>query len=486
MLATAMMSLDSTIANVALPHMQGSMATTLDQITWVLTSYIVASAILTAPSGWLAARFGIRRVFLVSVAGFTAASVLCGLAETLPQMVLFRILQGACGAALAPLSQAALLDAYPREQHGFAMAIWGMGVTVAPILGPTLGGWLTDNYNWRWVFYINVPLGILAYTLLASQLPHRHARAERPFDWLGFMMLSVAVGAFQLMLDRGQQLDWFGSTEIVVEAVLAGLFAYFLVVHTATARRHPFVDPVLLRDRNFLSCCVLTFVVGVVLFATLALLPPLMQGLLGYPVVLSGLLLAPRGLGSMLSMMLITRLVNRVDPRALVVTGFVVAAAAQWQMSGFSLAVGPRDILVSGIVQGVGVGLIWVPLSTLAFATLPTTLRGDAASLLGLIRNIGSSAGIAVVGALLARNTQINHAQLGEQLTVFGAQHLPRMLQGSPELLNVELTRQASMIAYLNDFHLMMFASLLAAPFVLLLRRPAAGSGGGEAAMLAD
>jgi DHA2 family multidrug resistance protein len=486
MLATAMQSLDSTIANVALPHMQGAMATTLDQVTWVLTSYIVASAILTAPSGWLAARFGIRRVFLVSVAGFTLASVLCGLAETLPQMVLFRVIQGACGAALAPLSQAALLDVYPREQHGSAMAIWGLGVTVAPILGPTLGGWLTDNYNWRWVFYINVPLGVLAYMLLASELPKRHRRAERPFDWTGFIILSVAVAAFQLMLDRGQQKDWFGSTEIVVEAVLAGLFFYFLVVHTATTRRRPFIDPILLRDRNFMAACVLIFVVGVVLFATLALLPPLMQDLLGYPVVLSGLLLAPRGLGSMVAMMIIGRIINRVDARVLVGCGFLIAAIAQWQMAGFSLSVGPRDILVSGIVQGIGVGLIWVPLTTLAFATLPPTMRADAAGLLSLIRNIGSSAGISVVGALLARNTQINHAQIGEHITGFNLHQLPGMLMNNPALLNAEVTRQANMIGYLNDFHLMMIASLIAAPFVLLLRRPAFSSGGGEAAMLAD
>ena len=484
MLATAMQSLDATIATVALPHMQGSMATTLDQITWVLTSYIVASAILTAPSGWLAGRFGIRRVFLVSVAGFTAASVLCGLAESLPQMVLFRILQGAFGAALAPLSQAALLDAYPREEHGSAMAIWGMGVTVAPILGPTLGGWLTDNYNWRWVFYINVPLGALAYLLLAGQLPRQRARVKRSFDWTGFLLLSVAVGAFQLMLDRGQQKDWFGSAEIVLEAVAAALFLYFLVVHTVTTRRHPFVDPALLRDRNFAASCVLIFVVGVVLFATLALLPPLMQGLLGYPVVLSGLLLAPRGVGSMLAMLVVGRVINRVDARLLVGVGFLVAAAAQWQMAGFSLAVGPRDILVSGIVQGIGIGLIWVPLTTLAFATLPAAMRGEAAGLLSLIRNIGSSAGIAAVGALLARSTQINHAQLGEHLTPFRLHEMAPMLQASPALLNSELTRQASMIGYLNDFHLMMIASALAAPLVFLLRRPPHGQA--EGTVLAD
>jgi DHA2 family multidrug resistance protein len=473
MLATAMMSLDSTIANVALPHMQGSMATTADQITWVLTSYIVAAAILTAPTGWLASRFGIRKVFLVSVAGFTTASVLCGMAATLPQMVLFRILQGSFGASLAPLSQAALLDAYPRERHGSAMAIWGLGVTVAPILGPTLGGWLTDNYNWRWVFYINVPLGVLAYLLLADQLPRRSPRTDKPFDWAGFVMLSVAVAAFQLMLDRGQQKDWFGSTEIVVESVLAGLFLYFLIVHTATTRRHPFVDPALLRDRNFSAACVLTFVVGIVLFATLALLPPLMQGLLGYPVVLSGLLLAPRGLGSMVAMLLIGRIINRIDPRLLVGLGFVIAAIAQWQMSGFSLDVGTRDILMTGIVQGVGVGLIWVPLSTLAFATLPASRRGEAASLMNLIRNLGSSVGISLVTTLLARNIQINHAQIGEHLTPFRLHELPAMLQNNLPLLDAEVNRQASMIAYTNDFHVMMIATALAAPLVFLLRRPA-------------
>src|SRR5690606_25548488 len=298
MLATIMQALDTTIANVALPHMQGTMGATYEQIAWVLTSYIVAAAICMPLTGFVAARFGRRRLFLWSVVGFTITSMLCGAAQNLEQIVLFRLLQGVFGASLVPLSQAVLLDAYPREQHGSAMALWGLGVMVGPILGPTLGGWLTEYYDWRWVFYINLPFGILAWLGITAYVHETPLQHGRRFDWFGFAMLSLAIGAFQMMLDRGHTLDWFASTEIAVEAILAGAGLYLFVAHMLT-HDHPFLEPQLFRDRNFVVGLLFIFVVGMILLTTMTLLPPFLQNLLGYPVVDVGVLLAPRGVGTM-------------------------------------------------------------------------------------------------------------------------------------------------------------------------------------------
>ena len=316
MLATIMQALDTTIANVALPYMQGSLSATLDQVNWVLTSYIVAAAIAMPVTGFLVARYGRKAVFLGAVAGFTVASVLCGIAASLEQMVLFRLLQGIFGAPLVPMSQSVLLDSYPKEQHGSAMAIWGVGVMVGPILGPTLGGYLTDTYNWRWVFYINLPVGILTFVGLSAYLSDS-ARRTVNFDWFGFLALSIAIGSFQMMLDRGEQLDWFSSPEIVIEFVVAGLALYMFLVHTFTAEE-PFIDPRMFNDRNFSLGLALIFMVGIILLATLALLTPYLQNLMGYPVLTAGMVLAPRGMGTMVAMMLLGRLINRVDARLLV------------------------------------------------------------------------------------------------------------------------------------------------------------------------
>ncbi|MCD6735559.1 MAG: DHA2 family efflux MFS transporter permease subunit, partial [Burkholderiaceae bacterium] len=298
MLATIMQALDTTIANVALPHMQGSLGATYDQISWVLTSYIVAAAIVMPLTGFLSARFGRKRIFMASIVGFTITSMLCGAAMNLTQIVLFRLLQGVFGASLVPLSQAVLLDTYPRERHGPAMALWGLGVMVGPILGPTLGGWLTEYYDWRWVFYINLPFGLLAWFGLGLYVRETELDTRRRFDLAGFAMLSLGVGALQMMLDRGGTLDWFASTEIVAEAMLAGLGLYLFVVHIFT-HAHPFIEPALFRDRNFSVGLLFIFVVGMILLTTMTLLPPFLQNLMGYPVVDVGLLLAPRGVGTM-------------------------------------------------------------------------------------------------------------------------------------------------------------------------------------------
>src|SRR4051812_7417458 len=314
MLATIMQALDTTIANVALPHIQGSLSASQEQIAWVLTSYIVAAAIMTPLTGWLADRYGRKRVFLVSVVGFTIASALCGLAFNLPEMVIYRLLQGICGAALVPLSQALLLDINPPEKHGQAMAIWGVGIMIGPILGPALGGWLTDNYSWRWVFFINLPVGVLACFGILAFVTERRSEGAMRFDFFGFATLALAVGAAQMMLDRGEIRNWFGSTEIVIEAVLAATALYLFIVHTATAKR-TFLSRGLLKDRNFIAGTIFMFFVGVVLYGTLALQPQMLQGVLHYPVITTGIVTAPRGIGTMVAMMIVGRIITRSDAR---------------------------------------------------------------------------------------------------------------------------------------------------------------------------
>ena len=468
MVASIMQALDTTIANVALPRIQGSLSATQDQITWVLTSYIIATAIMMPLSGWLAGQFGRKRIFLISIAVFTFASVLCGLAQTLPQMVAFRGLQGLGGAALVPMSQAVLLDINPPERHGRAMAVWGMGVILGPIIGPALGGWLTDDYNWRWVFYINVPFGIVSFLGVLTFLAESPRKRTR-FDFFGFITLSFALGALQMMLDRGPLKDWFGATEVWIEATIAAVAFYLFAVHTATARDPPFVSPSLFRDRNFLTGNMFVFVVGVVLFATLALLPPLLQEHMGYPVFLTGLITAPRGIGTLISMVLVGRLIGRIATRYLILFGLLATAFSLWQMSGFSLLMDGAPVIWSGFIQGFGTGFVYVPLAAVAFATLNPQLRNEATAVFNLTRNIGSSIGISVVEALLVRNTQVMHVALASHLTRYaGAQGVSAGT--GLALLNARVTEQAAMIAYNDDFKLMMILTICVIPFVFLLR----------------
>ena len=487
MLATIMQALDTTIANVALPHMQGSMGATQDQISWVLTSYIIAAAIFMPLTGFVSARFGRKRVFMFSVVGFTLASMLCGAAQTLEQMVLFRLLQGVFGASLVPLSQSVLLDTYPREKHGSAMALWGVGVMVGPILGPMLGGWLTESYSWRWVFYINLPFGILAWLGLAAFVKETPRDAGRRFDLLGFGLLALAIGALQMLLDRGQSQDWFASPEIVLEAVLAALALYLFVVHTFT-HPQPFIEPAIFRDRNFSIGLLFIFVVGIILLATMALLPPFLQQLLGYPLVDVGLVLAPRGIGTMLAMMVVGRLAGRIDARVNVLSGLLLTSFSLWEMTRFTTEIAAWDVVRTGLVQGVGLGLLFVPLSTLSFSTLAPRFRTEGAALFSLMRNLGSSIGISVVMAYLIWRSQANHAAFSEYITPFNLA-LERAVQagsldsGSPAglaAINAEVTRQAVTLAYLQDFRLMMFITLAAVPLVWLLKpvRPGSDAGG--------
>lgn len=479
MLATIMQALDTTIANVALPHMQGSMSATQDQISWVLTSYIVAAAIFMPLTGFLTARFGRKRIFILSVVGFTIASMLCGAAQNLTQIVLFRLLQGVFGAALVPLSQAVLLDSYPKEKHGSAMAMWGMGVMVGPILGPMLGGWLTEHYSWRWVFYINLPFGLLAWFGLSKYLQETEIEHSRRFDLMGFAFLTLAIGALQMMLDRGESLDWFASREVVIEGVLAGLCFYMFVAHIFTDK-HPFIEPGLFKDRNFTLGLLAIFIVGIILLATMALMPPFMQSLMGYPVIDVGLLLAPRGVGTLIAMFVVGKIANKVDPRITIMFGLLLTILSLWEMTFFNTDITGWDIVRNGIGQGLGLGFIFVPLSTITFSTLAKHYRNEGTSLFSLMRNFGSSIGISVVITNLAHNTQANHAAFADYITPFSLPLRQAVEAGVYDLeteqglmaINAEVTRQAATLAYLQDFRLMMWVTLCAVPLILLLRHP--------------
>jgi DHA2 family multidrug resistance protein len=485
MVASILQALDNTIANVALPRMQGSLSATQDQMTWVLTSYIVAAAIMTPLTGWLADRFGRKPLFLVSIIGFTLASALCGMAQSLDQIVLFRVLQGLFGAALIPMSQAVLFDVYPPSQHGRAMALWGVGVVLGPTLGPMLGGWLTDNYSWRWVFYINVPFGVLAVLGVLAYFPDT-THARKRFDFFGFATLSIAVGALQLLLDRGPIKDWFNSGEIRLDAALCVLAFYFFVTHTLTARQ-PFIRLALYKDRNFFTGNILIFVVGVTLFATLALLSPMLQGLLGYSVFQSGLVTAPRGAGTLLAMIIVGRAMGHMDARLIIGIGLALTAYSLWLMSHFSMQLPMSSIVWSGAIQGLGTGIVYVPMAALTFATLPSALRNEGTALFNLIRNIGSSVGISTVQGLMVRNTQVVHSSIAQHLTpLLVAQHALSRFRGAAATaaLNGQVTAQATMIAYIDDFYFMLLLTLLAIPLLLLVRKPSRGAAGSKDVVL--
>ena len=482
--ATVLQSLDQTIANVALPYMQGSFSASYDEITWVLTSYITATAVMTAPVGWLAARFGRKPLFLVAIVGFTVSSMLCGAAQSLAQIVLFRLLQGMFSASLVPLSQATLLDIYPHERRGFAMAIWGMGVMLGPILGPTLGGYLTETYNWRYVFYINLPFGLAAATGLMIFLPGGRGSSRLRFDWVGFAVLTMGIGALQLMLDRGQDQDWFSSSEIVTEAVLASLGIYLFLVHMVWGRQ-PLIRPELFRDMNFASGLAMMFAVGTLLVSSLALMTPWLQVLSNYPVETAGLVMAPRGIGNLATITLSGRLSGKVDARLLVGAGLLMICFSFYLMTGWTPDVSEHEIIVAIVIQGGGMGLVFTPLQVLAFATLPASMRTEGASLFSLLRNIGAAIGVSVTSSLLAHNSQALHEMIGASVNPFNRAlqtvgpmgiHVHRWLDPASRegaaLLDRMINQQAQIVAYVDDYVLLIMTTLPALLLLLLMRMP--------------
>jgi DHA2 family multidrug resistance protein len=483
--ATLMQALDQTIANVALPYMQGSLSATTDEITWILTSYITAAAIMTAPVGWLSARFGRKYLFITCLIGFTVASMMCGAAQSLVQMVTFRILQGVFGAALVPLSQSTMMDIYPMEKRGQAMAIWGMGVMIGPILGPTLGGYLTELYNWRYVFYINLPFGILATVGLIVFMPRSHPNFNMRFDWIGFAVLSLGIGGLQMMLDRGQNQDWFSSREIIIELVLGCLGVYLFVVHMLTGKK-PFIPPAIFRDRNFTTGVLVMFAAGTVLVSSSSLMAPWLQTLANYPVEAAGLIMAPRGIGTMAAMLTGGRLASRIDPRKLMAFGITLLVWSIYDMTAWTPDVAQWRIMLTITIQGAGLGFLFIPLQVLAFATLPGQFRTDGASLFSLFRNIGAAIGVSVTSSMLVHNTQVMHEQIGGEVTPFNralmnggaVEHFwdPATRHGAA-MLDQVINQQAQIVAYVDDYRMMIFTTAPMLLLLLLMRRsrPVAG-----------
>lgn len=488
MAASVMQILDTTIANVAIPHMQTSLGATSESVNWVLTSYIIATAVTLPITGWLSDRIGRRELFLMSVLGFIITSMACGAAQTLEQMVVFRFLQGVSAAFIAPLSQSVMLDINPPDKHARAMSIWGMGIMIGPIMGPVLGGWLTEQANWRWVFYVNLPVGAVTLAMMWALLPHT-ARTTRKFDLFGFSMLALGLASLQLMLDRGAHQDWFDSWEIWIEMGVAIACLWMFVIQMLTGK-NPLFDRKMLSDRNLLTAMGFMIVVGIVMFATMALLPPMLQHLFGYPVIDTGVILSLRGVGILLSMAVAGRLVGVVDSRFLVGAGFLITALSLYQMAQWSLQMDMFPVLFTGLIQGLGMGLIFIPLNTMAFATLGPAYRTDGASLLNLFRSIGASVGISLLVTLLGSNTQTSHEDLVAHITNSSTSLIDpsttdrfgMLGEAAMAMVNAEVNRQAAMVAYINDYWVMMWVTLAVIPLVVLLRPAKPGAAPASAA----
>ena len=469
MAGVLMQSLDTTITNIALPYMQGSISASREQISWVLTSYIIAAGIMTAPVGWTAARFGKKNFLLASLLAFTLISMLCGAAQSLEQLVFLRFLQGACGAALPPLSQAILLYLYPVEKRGRVMAIWSMGAMLGPVLGPTVGGFLTDAYSWRWVFYVNVPFGILASICIAFFFKDNSSNANLRFDRFGFATLSVALGALFLLLSRGSELDWFESQEIRIEALISGAAFYLFFVHMATAKDRLFPARIF-RDRNFCSALLLAFFINVLLLGTVSLLPPYLQGLGGYPVYDAGYLMAPRGVAMMVSMIFAGRFLGRVDYRWTMTVAIALVIWSMWEMTAWAPQIDTMTLTFVTAVQGFGLGLIFVPLNLVAFLTMAPALRTDAAALANLVGRLGGTFGVLVTTLVFVNSVQSAHARLSSYATPFNRMFL---IDGASSLANFNqlIDLRAQNIAYANSFMLMFYISLSAIAFIWLMKK---------------
>jgi DHA2 family multidrug resistance protein len=476
MTATIMQALDTTIANVALPYMQGSLSASQDQINWVLTSYIVAAAIMTAPVGWIANRFGRKRIFVICSAGFTIASVMCGVAQNINQMVLFRLLQGVFGAALVPLSQAVMLDSYALHERAKAMSIWGMGVMMGPIMGPSLGAWLTETYSWHWVFFVNIPFGIVTVVGLLAFMDETRMDTELRFDWFGFLALALGIGSMQLALDRGEQLGWLESNEIIAESIVAIIGFYYFFAHSLTTAK-PFIQFAIFKDRNFVGGCVFMTIMGLVLYSTMALSSPYLQNVIGYPILTAGVLLAARGVGTFVAMMLVGRVMRYIEARTLIIAGMALMSLSLFFMTGWTDQTSVPTIVVVSIAQGFGLGLVFVPLSTVAFLTLPNHLRTDGTSMLTLLRNVASSIGISIVIAQLTEGGRRVHAILSEHINPFNsALQMPdvhRMIDlnsdGGRALADALVNIQAQVIAFALDYQMVMLITLGAIPLALMI-----------------
>jgi DHA2 family multidrug resistance protein len=482
MLTTVMVIMDMTIVNVTLPHMMGALGATADQVTWVLTSYIVAEAVTIPLTGYLAGRFGRRNVLLAGIGGFVITSMLCGQASSLAEIVVFRLLQGVAGAPLIPLSQAVLVDSFSARDRGKAMAIWGIGIMLGPVLGPTIGGLVTEHMNWRWVFYINLPVGLLNLVLVRRFIADTPRRLVST-DLLGAAMMIVGIGSLQLVLDRGNQEGWWQS-ELILSLSLIAVVGILLFVWRSLQAKSPIVELQLFRDRNLAVASGMMLVFGLGLFGTIAVQPLMLERLFGYPAETTGLVMAPRALGSAVSMAIVARLTGSVDHRWLVGSGMLLACAGTWLMGGYNLDIGPAWVVWPGVVQGLGMGAVFVPLSTMAYGTLTREQADAGAGLFNLARTIGSSIGVSIAATWYTRFGQMAWNRLGGHINSFNPalyQWLSKMgldisSPQAPALLAQELSRQASMLAFTQVFHMIALSFLIMAPLLLLLRRTTSGS----------
>jgi DHA2 family multidrug resistance protein len=485
MFSTFMEVLDTTVVNVSLEHIAGDLSSTIDEATWALTSYLVANAIILPITGWLASYFGRKRLLMMSIIGFTIASFLCGFSPSLEFLVICRIIQGAAGGCLQPLSQAILLEAFPPDQRGKAMGFWGLGIVVAPVLGPVLGGWLTDSYSWRWVFYINIPVGIAS--LIMTQLyvfdPSYLKRAKTKIDYWGIGFLAIWIGALQIALDKGEQDDWFGSHFIVTLMIVTIVFFVIFLIREFMAE-HPVVDLRVFKQRTFSAGVVLMTVVGFVLYGSLVLLPIWIQTLLGYPALAAGVALAPRGMGSMLGMPLIGALMPKTDPRRFLACGLVIGAATLWQFSTLSLDTGYWNLFWPQFIQGFSLALLFVPLTTITMSPISREKMGNATSIFNLTRNMGGSIGIAMVQTLQSRYTQKHVNYLASHITPFDPQATRRLdmlsaQMGRPRALATifgMIHAQAAMLSFVDVFRILALMFLALVPLLLIMKRPQRGA----------
>jgi MFS transporter, DHA2 family, multidrug resistance protein len=481
-LASTLYGMSITIANIALPQLQGALGATQDQIAWTVTFNIVGTAVVTPMTGWLTRRFGRRRLMLCSVLGFAIASILCGRATSLPELVFYRICQGAFGAPLVPLSQAIILDVFPRRQHSIATAVWGMGVVFGPVIGPTVGGYISEAYDWRWVFYIIGPFAVLA--LFGAWLyirDNRHDPKSR-LDWTGFISLSMAIAALQLLLDRGNRLDWFDSTEIMIEAAVALICFHIFVAHILTSPS-PYLNPWLLRDRNYALGVILVFLYGMLNFTPMVLFPTMLQNLRGYPDSIIGLLLAVRGIGALVGNFLVVW-INRYDPRIGLALGFAAQAGSCLFLADFDINMTTTGVAWASAIQGFGVGLAWVPLTIIMFSTIDPKFIPEGASVLHLLRNMGSSIYISLTITVIIRSTTVNYQDMSSRINPFNEPltfpaTMGRWDIGSIEgltRLSGEIERQAAMIGYINAFYLLAITGFASIPLILLIRGRDRGS----------
>jgi MFS transporter, DHA2 family, multidrug resistance protein len=477
MSATIMQVLDTTIVNVSLPNMAGELNATPDNITWVLTSYLIASAIFMPLTGYITDRVGQRRYLLVSIAGFVITSALCGMATSLAEIVTFRSLQGIFGASLVPLSQSVMLQIYPAEQRGKAMAIWAMGVMVAPVLGPTLGGWLTEDISWRWTFYINLPVGILAFLMAISHVPDSEVR-ERRMDWLGFGSLALGIAAAQLVLDRGNQDDWFSSGTLTAATITAALSFLFFIVYTITGKHHPLFDLRIFKDINFLVASLIMTAIGIGFFGGMVLQSLYFQEFLGYPSFVAGLYMAPRGVASFFAMMFVGKFSGRIQPRHFVFAGICASVSGNYLMTRFSATVSPHDLILPVILQGIGMGLIFVPIATLAFTTLPKTIAAEAAGIYSLIRAMSSAVGIAILSTYLSRSTREHWSLLRGYINPYNSElssylhplHLGMFDEKGIAIVASTVLHQAQNAAYIDSFWFSTLNFVMMLPLLLLVR----------------